>query len=207
MGAVVSLKPGVHLFPPEKKVIKADDYLAYANGREIIENAEAQAREIVAEAERVYEREKERGYQDGLLEANLRASEHMIDTVSNTVNYFANVEDQMVQLVLQALRKVVGDMDEAELIRRIVHHALNVVRNQKQVTLRVAPDQVEELRSGINTIIADYPSINFVEVVADGRLRKGGCILESDIGIIDASIEVQLEAFRRSMTRSFQRDA
>lgn len=208
MGAVIcSLKPGELHFPPDARVIKGDDYLACLSGREIVEQAERRAREIVAAAEAVYEREKARGYEEGLREASERAAEQIMDTIGKTVGYFAGVEEQMVQLVLGAVRKILGELDDRELIVRVVHHALNVVRNQKQVILRVAPDQVDAVRDRLNEILVDYPGINFVDVAADGRLGRGGCILESDIGIVDASVEVQLEALRRSLVRSFQHEA
>ena len=36
--------------------------------------------------------------------------------------------------------------------------------------------------------------MGYVEVVADARLDQGGCILETEIGIIDASVDGQLAA-------------
>jgi type III secretion protein L len=54
--------------------------------------------------------------------------------------------------------------------------------------------------------MADYAGISFVDVAGDARLRAGGCILESELGIVDASIDVQLDALRRALAKAFERE-
>ena len=75
------------------------------------------------------------------------------------------------------------------------------------MVIRVAPEQVEVVKKRINEIIAEFPAVSFLEVTADSRLKPGGCIVESEIGIVDASIDVQLEAIYRSLTRSFKKSS
>ena len=43
-------------------------------------------------------------------------------------------------------------------------------------------------------------------MVADRRLSAGGCILETEIGVVDASIEVQLKALERSLAKRLGQD-
>ena len=108
--------------------------------------------------------------------------------------------------LLQATEKVLGEMEETELVRRVVHSAMRVMRNQKQVTLRVMPELVEPVRRQLTQIMEGYPGVSFVEVAADPRLRRGGCILESELGIVDATVDVQLDALRHALRSAFQRD-
>ncbi len=44
----------------------------------------------------------------------------------------------MTQLVLQAMRRIVADFDDRQRVITVVKSALAAVRNQKQITLRVA---------------------------------------------------------------------
>jgi type III secretion protein L len=39
--------------------------------------------------------------------------------------------------------------------------------------------------------------------MADARLSKTGCILESEIGVIDASLDGQINALKKSFERIF----
>lgn len=207
MAGLFRLSPGGAAFAPERRLIAAADYQAWIDGQAYLEAARARAAEIELEAKEAYERERERGYADGLAEANARAVEQMMDTVAGTVAYFASVEKQMTELVLTATAKVLGEFDDRALVVRVVHNALRVMRNQKQVTLRVAPEQVENVQHHLTEIMADYAGISFVDVSGDARLRAGGCILESELGIVDASIDVQLDALRRALAKAFEREA
>jgi len=187
---------------PEQKVIKAADYAAYLYATQLIRQAEEEAAKIREKAMAAYEAEKRRGYEDGLNEGKEQMAEKMIDTVSEAVNYFSGLEQKVVDLLVQSLRRIVGEMDANDLMFRVVRNALEVARTQKQVVLRVCPVQVDPLRERLNEILALFPSINFIDITPDPRLREGGCILETEMGVVDASVEIQLEAIRRSLQKA-----
>ena len=201
MGPVFFMKKEGIQIPPEKKILKAEDYVAYVEAEEIIDKARSEAERILAEAREAYEVEKKKGYDAGILEGKMDISQRMMDTVNRTVDYLSSVEEKVMGIVMTALRKIIGEIDDRDLVQRVVRSALSVVRNQKQVTLRVSPDEVETVKASLNTIIADFPAISFIDVMGDGRLKHGGCILETEIGVVDASIDIQLEAIRRSLLK------
>jgi type III secretion protein L len=195
----IRLKPGTLALRPDLRLLKADDYQSFVEARQALAEAQQQAQALLAEAEREYERQKQRGYTDGINEAKMAMAERLIDTAERTVNYFAQVENQVAALVMTALRKVLGEFDDVELTLRVVRNALQVVRNQPQVTIRVAPAQELALRQRLNELLVGYNSISMIEVLADPRLTTGGCILETEIGVVDASVEVQLQALERAL--------
>ncbi|HET6468611.1 MAG TPA: HrpE/YscL family type III secretion apparatus protein [Geminicoccaceae bacterium] len=207
MAGLLRLTHGDVTVAPERRVIRAEDYQAWVAGQDFLEAAKAHAREIEAEARAAYAAEKERGYQDGLAEAAMKAAEQQLDTIAQTVAWFERVENQVAELVIQATEKILGELDEVELVKRVVQNAMRVMRNQRQVTLRVTPELVESVQKQLAAIMADYPGVTFVDVAPDARLRRGGCILESELGVVDATVELQLEALKRALRRAFQRDA
>ena len=205
MGSLHVLKGGSICFPKDKKVVKSTEYLEYMEAARIIEQARQEADRIVKEAREVYEKQMHKGYDDGLLEGKMSISQQMMDTVAGTLEYFGSVEEKVVDVVMTALKKIIGELDDNELVFRVVRNALNTARNQKQVTLRVSPDQVEWVKERLNDILAGFSNIRFIDVLADGRLNKGGCILETEIGVVDASVDVQLETISQSLLSSFVR--
>ncbi len=205
MAGLLELTPGAAVLPPEARLVKAREYAAIVEAERVLEEARGRAAALVAEAHAAYESERARGYADGLAEAAVGAAEQQLETVARTVAWFGTVEDRMVEVVSTALRKVLGELEEGELVRRVVHVAMRTMRNQRQVTVRVAPESVAEVQGRLADIMADYSGISFVEVQADTRLRRGGCILESELGVVDASVEVQLTAFARALRRAFTR--
>ena len=188
--------------PPGTRVLPAADLAALVEAQSVLDNAHAQAEAILAGAREAFEAERRRGYEDGKQEALLDQAEKMIETVSRTVEYFAGVENEMVDLVMASVRKVVDGFDDREKVMIVVRNALAVVRNQKQMTLRLHPAEIESVRERINDILAAYPGVGYLDLLADARLGRGACILESQIGMVEASLEGQIEALRGAFQRT-----
>ncbi|GAA0780581.1 SctL family type III secretion system stator protein BscL [Castellaniella ginsengisoli] len=187
---------------PAARVLRAADYAALIQAQALIDEAHARADAILAGAQDAFEAERRRGYEDGKQEALLDQAEKMIETVGRTVDYFAGVENEMVDLVMSAVRKVIDGFDDREKVMIVVRNVLAVVRNQKHMTLRLHPDDVEIVRARINDILADYPGVGYLDLLADARLAPGACILESEIGMVEASLEGQIAALQGAFQRT-----
>ncbi|WP_454006051.1 HrpE/YscL family type III secretion apparatus protein [Alcaligenes sp. Marseille-Q7550] len=187
---------------PSTRVLRAGEYAAWAGAQALIHHAQEQADQILAGAQAAFEAQCQRGYEDGRQEALLDQAEKMIETVGRTVDYFANVENRMVDLVMGSVRKVVDGFDDQEKVMIVVRNALAVVRNQKQIPLRLCPGALELVRGRIHDILAAYPGVGYVDLVADARLEPGACILESEIGMVEASLEGQIAALRAAFERT-----
>ncbi|NJN46700.1 MAG: HrpE/YscL family type III secretion apparatus protein [Candidatus Competibacteraceae bacterium] len=183
----------------DTRILKAADYQVFETAGQVLADAQRRAQDILAQAEQVYEEQKARGYEDGMDEAKQEMAEQMLDTVGRTVDYFAQVEKRVAAVVIAAVRKILGDFDEQELTVGVVRNALQVVRTQKQVTVRVSPGQEQALRERLDEILAGYSGVSYLEIVPDHRLNRGGCILETDIGVVEASVEVQLQALEQAI--------
>ena len=99
---------------PVGLVLSAQEVRTLHSAQEAIEQANAQAAQIIAQAQDVYESEKRRGFDEGKEEARMEQAEQMIETVSRNVEYFSKVETRMVELVMQAVQKIVSDFDDRE---------------------------------------------------------------------------------------------
>ncbi|OZI39905.1 type III secretion system protein [Bordetella genomosp. 5] len=187
---------------PAARILRAADHAALLQADALVAHAREQADAIMAQAQAAFEAERERGYADGKEEALMGQAERMIETVGRTIEYFAGVENEMVDLVMASVRKVIDGFDDREKVMIVVRNALAVVRNQKQMTLRLHPDEVETVRGHINDLLAAYPGVGYLDILADGRLARGACILESEIGMVEASLENQIQALRTAFQRT-----
>ncbi len=202
---VFLLKPGSIVLSPEVKVIKVSDYATITEATALLETARQEAERIRTEAQEAAEKLSQKGYRDGLLEGKQKMAEKMLETVQRTVEYMAASEEALCELVISAVRRVIGEMDDRERIVRIVRNALAVVRSQKHVAVKVAPQNVETLRSELEGFLREFPGISFIEVVSDERLPPDGCVLESDMGVVDASVEVQLTAIKNALMKTVRK--
>ena len=54
------------------------------------------------------------------------------------------------------------------------------------------------MSKALSAMTAGSSDTSFLTVVSDSRLEKNACILESELGVVDASLETQLKAFENA---------
>jgi type III secretion protein L len=193
--ASLSIEPG-------RKIVRAEELETCIDAQGILDAARAEAKRIVDSAQAEFDRQSTAGYEDGMTAGRMEMAERMIDSVSKTVNYVSGLERSVVDIVMKALRKILGDMPDRERVAQVVRSALSVARNQRNVAVRVHPDDADHVRSQLAEITKPYPGVHFLECTPDARLQRGACILESEVGVIDASLDVQLKAIENSLSRT-----
>ena len=181
---------------PGVKVLKAADVDTLHDAASLIEAAKAHAAEIEKKAEAVYEERYQQGYEDGVEFGKMENAEKMMETVLASVEFIESIENTVVSVVNQSIRKIIGESDDDTRIRLIVSTALNNVRGQQKVTVRVSPKD----EPAVSRALAAMTSGSYLTVVADTRLAPDSCILESDLGVVDASLKTQLTALEHAFT-------
>lgn len=176
------------------KVVPAEDAAELARAGGLIAAAQAQAKAILEKAEADYQARYEAGYADGIEMGRMENAEKMMETVLASVEFIENIENTVVSVVSQSVRKIIGELDDETRIRLIVHTALNNVRGQQKVTVRVSPKD----EPVVSASLAAMTSGSYLTVVADTRLAPESCILESDLGVVDASLKTQLAALEHA---------
>ena len=185
--------------------IAAEDAAALVKAEEVVAAAEEDAARIREEAAKAYESEKARGYADGLAAAKHETLMQKLDLVDESVKYMASIESQVCEIVLKALRKCVAEIGDRELVVQIVKKSMQaVVRTQKELVVRVVPDMVPPVRARTDALLADFPAVTKLDVIGDERLTGAACVVETDAGIVEASIDGQLEAIEQSIRKSFE---
>jgi type III secretion protein L len=189
------------------KVIKAKDFWKFKEAERALADALSKQEQIISSAKDAYEAERQRGYADGNESAKLEQSSSMVEIVSQTVEYYGKVETQMVDLVLDAVRKVVSDFDDRQRVTTVVKNCLDLVRSQKHLSLTVHPSQVEYMRGQISELQKIYPSITHIEVHPDAKLALDACVVDSEIGTVEASLAGQVEMLREALSVVFEQKA
>ena len=190
----IEIKSDQVLLAPDQVVLRSTDYQGYLTANQLVELARERAQAIEQGAHDVYEQQKALGWQAGVEQARIQQATLIQETLVQCNQYYRQVEQQMSEVVLQAVRKILKQYDNTELALSVTREALSLVSNQKHVILHVQPEQVVAMREQVSQVLKDFPEVGYVEVVADARLDQGGCILETEIGIIDASVDGQLAA-------------
>ena len=64
----------------------------------------------------------------------------------------------------------------------------------------------QAVKDRVAALRKDYPTVESFDVVEDERLKGPACILETEAGVADASVESQFAAIERSLKRHLARD-
>lgn len=186
--------------------VSAEDAATLTRTEEIVAAAEAEAARIREEAKRAYEAEKARGYADGLADGKAEILAQKLDLIDESVAYMESVEGKLVEIVMKAIRKCICEVEDADLVWQIVRKSLQaVVRTQREVTVRVSPDHVADVKGRVDAIRGEFPTVNFIDVQADSRLSGAACVVETVSGIVEASVEGQVKAIERSIRKNFEK--
>ena len=121
---------------------------------------------------------------------------------------YQEIEKEVVELALAIARQVICQEValNPDIVVCVAREALAKVEDPGRVKIKMSPSDlkfIKETRSQLNEIIEN---IDNVTLEAEENIQIGGCIIETDLGEIDARIERQLQAveesFRTAMDKS-----
>lgn len=190
----------------DRRLVKATDAATIADAAAIIAAAEAEAAKIREDAKAAYEEERRRGYEKGLNDGKMEIAMQKLDLVDSSVSFMESVEKKMADIVMKALRTFVVEIGDKDMVVQIVRKTLNaVIRTQRQVTLKLAPEMVETVKAKLAELRQQYPTVETFDVVEDARLKGTACVLETEAGAADASVDTQLAAIEKSLQKHISR--
>ncbi|MBQ2623607.1 MAG: HrpE/YscL family type III secretion apparatus protein [Kiritimatiellae bacterium] len=201
------INKGDFVLQSDRRVVKAADVATVRSAAEIVAAAETQAAQIREDAKAAYEEERKKGYDKGIADGKTEIAMQKLDLVDSSVAFMENVEEKMSEIVMKALKSCVAEIGDREMVIQIVRKTMAaVIRTQRQVTLKVAPELVETVRARVSELTATFPTIETFDVVEDPRLKGSACILETEAGVADASVESQLAAIERSLKKHIAKE-
>ena len=201
------INKGDFVLQSDRRVVKATDVATVRSAAEIVAAAETQAAQIREDAKAAYEEERKKGYDKGIADGKTEIAMQKLDLVDSSVAFMENVEEKMSEIVMKALKSCVAEIGDREMVIQIVRKTMAaVIRTQRQVTLKVAPELVETVRARVSELTATFPTIETFDVVEDPRLKGSSCVLETEAGVADASVESQLAAIERSLKKHIAKE-
>ncbi len=205
-----------NLIQESKEKAKREEEAARLNAEQIIERAKLEVERMVKEAEmRVAEIEHEayqKGYDAGR-EVGFKKGQaevrRLIDRLGTIVGQAIDVreeiiaasEKQMVDMILMIARKVIKDevVERKEVVLNNIREALKRIKDRDRVDIRVNFADLELTTAHKDELIKMMESLRKVNIYEDSRIDRGGCIIETDVGSIDARISTQLKEIEEAI--------
>jgi flagellar assembly protein FliH len=195
---------------PEEKEAKRILASAKEKAQAMIGEAQKLREEISAKAqaegfEKGLVQGREEGFQKGLVqgrEEGLRQAQEIIAQAKTILNsalagqeeLARQLEHQLAKLALAIAEKIVGELaqEKEELVLHVAKRAMEKVRGESQVTIRVNLEDLRLLQAERAALLAGADGIKTVNIVEDPRVERGGCVIETNLGTIDARLKTQL---------------
>jgi len=116
-------------------------------------------------------------------------------------------EREAVELALAIAKKVVWHevRINGEVVINVVKAALKKVVDRKRIKIRLAPSDLQflqDIKSQIPDLEEEFGTVIFAE---DESIMSGGCVIETNLGDIDARIEKQLQAVEEAFRSEFKK--
>ncbi len=186
------------------RLVKRAEAQSIAEAMDVLSAAQKEAEDVRQKAQEEFEAQRKLGYEKGLEDGKEEIAIQKLEQVEKSIDYLGSMENKIVEIVLTALKKCVAEIGDRELMVQVIQKAMRaVVRNQQQITVKVSPAMVPVVRARLTEIQAEFPSVNFIDVGEDAKLDDRSCVVETDAGVVDASIETQLDAIEKSIRKNF----
>jgi len=172
--------------------------LARREAAEIRRQTEEELAQITEEArQKGYKAGYESGWQEGKVEVERLVSRiHVIieRLIQKRNEIIEGAETQLINLVLLMVKKVVKVISENQknVVISNVIQALRKLKSRGDVVIRVNLEDVQLATEHTKEFIRMIENIRSVSIVEDTTVDKGGCVIETDFGEIDARISSQL---------------
>ncbi|MBI5730667.1 MAG: hypothetical protein HY963_05960 [Ignavibacteriales bacterium] len=111
-------------------------------------------------------------------------------------------EKLVIETAYELSKKIIQrEIEEKNIINENIRLAINKIIGANEVKLRLHPQDLEELSVDSKNIINDS-SFTKIKIEGDNRVEKGGCLIETEIGNVDARIATQLSELRMKLVES-----
>ena len=168
----------------------------------IVADAVRDAEQRIAAANGESGRIRAEAQEQGLRDAAERWATEMAEKAFEARRSMQRASDRLAELVSLATQRVVEVEDKEGLYRRALRTVRHLADDSKMLVLHIGADDAEYARSVVGQLALEIGIEVPLEVKVDGRLTAGGCVLESDYGVIDASIGLQIQAVKKAISKA-----
>lgn len=166
-------------------------------------------RNVVSRAQEESENIKKSAFEEGYRKG-LEQSKADIDNLNHEIKKFMNakkdvfdyIAPDIMEISIDIAKKIIKkevETDPQILINTIIDVLKMVAKNEAKITIRIRPQVVQFVKDSLPNLTYEYGIDTKITVVADPTIEEGGCILQTNNGIVDASISTQLEIIKKAM--------
>jgi len=217
-GKVKISAPTAHM-PREEVKISEDELKLLGPVKEkanrIIAQAEAQSREIIEAAKAEIDKMKESGYKEGMKIGKKEGEEKVSSEFSDalkTLNQavkerkkiIRDAESEILRLSLKVAEQIIRSEVSLhrDVVLNIVSEAIGRVSDREQIIIKANREDVDQLKKYKDRIGKIVDGVKNLSIIEDSAVEPGGCIIETNVGYVDARISTKLKAIEDAFSKA-----
>ncbi len=186
--------------PPGKKVVPAEEFSKLCEAADLLKQAKTDAKDLLDDVNNECVELKKEARRNGLQEGLEKFAEQLLVFDQKVKEIAISMQDEILGIALSAAKKIVGEelKTHPETIVNIVQQAIRPVLQHHQIKIWVnrsdlplLDEKKEEIKNAFERIV----SFGFEE---RADIEPGSCVVETEAGIINATLDNQWRAIQNA---------
>ncbi|MBA3815080.1 MAG: HrpE/YscL family type III secretion apparatus protein [Parachlamydiaceae bacterium] len=187
---------------PNQKIIPAEAVGLILDAQEVLVRVKQDAEKYKIDVAQECEKLKELAKQEGFAEGYQKWAEHIAKIEEEIIKVRGELEKMLIPVALKAAKKIVGreiELSENTIVD-IVSNSLKAVSQHKKITVYVNKKDLDPIEASRPRLKDIFESLEVLSLRERSDIVRGGCVIETEGGIINAQLENQWSALERAFT-------
>lgn len=186
----------------EEKQLRMQGEQIIADAREEADRIRKQAEEEAGiAAQEILEEARKKGYEDGLQKGMAEADRAKAELEElkqkhneEYLEQIAGLEPAFGEIVAQLVEKLTGVAveDKKNVILYLIHNSIMDSNNSKSYAIRVSKEDYDYVLSRKEELYRLVTQDTVIDIISDKNLERNQCLIETDAGMLDCSLDVEL---------------
>lgn len=187
----------------DEKVIPKESFTTLLEATALLEKVKEDASALRKKTEEDCARLKKQAKQQGFNEGLEKFNEEIIKLDLQLKTLHHEMQKMVLPLALKAAKKIVAKELEQfpETIVDIVLQALAPIKQGKKIVIYVSKQDKEVLEAEKPKLRAILEQVELLSIQERADVSPGGCIIQTESGLINATIENQWKALERAFEK------
>lgn len=157
------------------------------------------------EADLIKETAAKEGYRAGIEQAEsdiIALRNKIADFISAKQEVFEFIAPDILEISVEIAQKIIKQevsQNPQIILESIVDVLKSMSKDENRITVKVNPLQVDLVKTELPEYISSMGIEAKINVVGDDYVSEGGCILNTSNGIVDASIDTQVDIIKEAL--------
>jgi len=158
----------------------------------IVRAAERRADEVIEQA-------RTEGHAQGLAQAQAQMARHLLDAQRQAHEFLEDSQQRIVALAIAIIERIAPTLGEAQVVAALAEEALGTLQAEKYLRIRVTAPAADATQDMLEQWRSEHPQVETAQVAVDPHLAPFTCVVESELGRIEAGLPAQLDAVREKL--------